>query len=485
MLAALIHPVLAATGAPPVPADVGARITALGRELDRVRAEYDALLHAAGLAAEAPSRLQIFHGYMGVFIVAFLTTLLATPLMRRLALANGIVDRPSEARKIHKTPTAYLGGVAVYLGILVGVLFTYTAPWHGLVSFHPTTHDAGALPGGVSIWIVIGMTVIMACGLIDDVMGIHPRAKIAGMLFAAAALATQNIGVRVAAGVMIPAAKALGFGTHIVGGEETLLLLVPLPGGTVFSIDLVYWVGTAVIAVFVLGACNASNLIDGLDGLLSGTTAIANAGLLVVALGLAVRDDGVLDAPRIVLCLGVLGACLGFLPHNFNPASIFLGDAGSLLLGFCTIVIVLTLGDTGRTDLVLAGLIIYAIPIIDTCLAIVRRKLAGKRISDADDQHLHHMLKRALGVKGAVLTLYAIAAGFAMLGIGLSDGKARVTYALTLVFAAFIGVTAFKIARRNAEAATAAAASTTAQPPNVTAESGGTANPPATPARPA
>src|SRR6185369_10438896 len=98
--------------------------------------------------------------------------------------------------------------------------------------------------------------------------------------------------------------------------------------------------------LFVLGACNASNLIDGLDGLLSGVTAIANVGLLIIALGLAAADDGPRDGARIVLGLAVLGACLGFLPHNLNPATIFLGDAGSLLLGYCTIVIVLMLGDT-------------------------------------------------------------------------------------------------------------------------------------------
>jgi UDP-GlcNAc:undecaprenyl-phosphate GlcNAc-1-phosphate transferase len=149
-----------------------------------------------------------------------------------------------------------------------------------------------------------------------------------------------------------------------------------------------------------------------------------------------------------VLCLALLGATVGFLPHNFNPASIFLGDCGSLLLGYCTIVIILSLGDTGKTPLVVAGLIIYAIPIIDTTLAIARRKVSGKKISDADDQHLHHMLKRSLGVKGAVLALYAIGIGFAALGIGLTEGRARVTYSLTVVFAAFIGVTAFKIARQ-------------------------------------
>jgi UDP-GlcNAc:undecaprenyl-phosphate GlcNAc-1-phosphate transferase len=223
---------------------------------------------------------------------------------------------------------------------------------------------------------------------------------------------------------------------------------VSILGVDQIPIDLVYWAGTVVIAVFVLGACNASNLIDGLDGLLSGTTAIASVGLLVIALGMALADDGPRDAPRVILCLALLGACLGFLPHNFNPATIFLGDAGSLLLGFSTIVIILMLGDQGETKLVVAGLIIYAIPIIDTVLAIVRRKLAGRSISDADDQHLHHMLKRALGVKGAVFTLYGIAAGFAVLGVAVSLGRARVIYAIALVFAAFIGVTAIKIARR-------------------------------------
>ena len=200
--------------------------------------------------------------------------------------------------------------------------------------------------------------------------------------------------------------------------------------------------------LFVLGACNASNLIDGLDGLLSGTTAICGLGLLVVALGLAAVDTGPRDAQRIILCMAMVGACLGFLPHNFNPATIFLGDAGSLQLGFLTIVIVLTLGNEGQTQLVLAGLIIYAIPIIDTTLAIVRRKLAGKKMSEADSDHLHHMLKRALGVKGAVLSLYAIGGLFALLGVMLSESRARVVYLLTLIFASYIIVTAIKIARR-------------------------------------
>ena len=159
-------------------------------------------------------------------------------------------------------------------------------------------------------------------------------------------------------------------------------------------------------------------------------------------------DYGSLDATRIILCMALLGACLGFLPHNFNPATIFLGDCGSLLLGFTTIVIVLTLGDLGQTFLVLAGLVIFALPIIDTILAIVRRKMAGKKMSDPDSDHLHHMLKRALGVKGAVLTLYGFAAIFAVLGILISETKARFVYALALITISYITVYAIKIARK-------------------------------------
>ena len=160
------------------------------------------------------------------------------------------------------------------------------------------------------------------------------------------------------------------------------------------------------------------------------------------------RDEGSLDGARIVLCLAVMGGCLGFLPHNFNPATIFLGDCGSMLLGFCTITIILTLGENGQTHLVLAGLIIYAIPIIDTVLAIVRRRMSGKSISAADDQHLHHMLKRSLGVKGAVIALYGLGIGFAILGVSIVGvARARAIYALTLVFAAFIVVMAVKTAR--------------------------------------
>jgi UDP-GlcNAc:undecaprenyl-phosphate/decaprenyl-phosphate GlcNAc-1-phosphate transferase len=444
-IATLAHGVLAQMGgAPKVPPDVVERIKRLEADAAALKAA------VTPVAGEGQSPLEIFHGYIGVLVAAFLVTLLMTPVMRRLAVKYGIIDRPSEARKVHRIPIAYLGGVAVFLGMVAGILFAATSGFHGLLDFHQSKKlDDSTWPGGVPISVVLGMTIITLVGLLDDVLKISPRVKIGGQLFAAAALAVEDVGVKVAAGIVTPLGKALGIpvlGTS-AGGLESVGWMIHV-GGMQVPIDLVYWTGTAIIAIFVIGACNASNLIDGLDGLLSGTTAICAGGLLLVALMLAATDDGPRDASRVILCLALLGACLGFLPHNFNPATIFLGDSGSLLMGYSTIVIVLSLGDTGKTHLVLAGLIIYAVPIIDTTLAIVRRKVSKKKISDADDQHLHHMLKRALGVKGAVLVLYGIAALFAVLGVALSEGRGRVTYALALVFAAFIGVTSFKIARR-------------------------------------
>ena len=414
----------------------------------------------AAEAAEVISRTSIFNGYVGVFIAAFLTTIIATPIMRRLAVAHGIIDSPSDPRKVHKIPVAYLGGAAVYLGLVAAIFYSIMAVrFQWLADFHPSEH-APLRAQRIMPWsIMLGMTVIMLVGLLDDIVGISPRLKIAGQLFAAAALAADQIGVQVARGFIMPVAETLGIPTielplpgsgaitETVGFAIDLPTTLPLIGSAI-KFDLIYWTGAALIAIFVLGGCNASNLIDGLDGLLSGVTTIAAAGILVIALSLALTDDGPRDTQRIVLALAMLGACMGFLPHNFNPATIFLGDCGSLLLGYCTVVLILMLGDTGRTHLVIAGLVIYAIPIIDTTLAIVRRKLAGKSFSEADADHLHHMLKRNLGVKGAVFTLYGIGIGFAALGVAASFGRARLIYALILIFASYIGVTAIKIARR-------------------------------------
>lgn len=436
--------------APLVPPGVASRVEDLGRQIATIKEQVEDLARVAGIGpAPTATRLEIFHGYVAIFVVAFVVTLLATPLIRRLALSHGIIDRPSESRKVHRLPVAYLGGVAVFLGLVAGILYSYLAgAFPDMLGFHHTQYLVdGLYHAPVPFSVLLGLTIIMLVGLLDDVVGIQPHVKLGGQLIAAAALAYDDVGVRVAAGLLTPIGQLLG--------NEKLLFVMDLPFnlplfGSHLQLDVIYWAGTAIIALFVLGACNASNLIDGLDGLLTGVTAIAAAGLLVIALSMAVVDDGPRDAQRIILCLALLGACLGFLPHNFNPATIFLGDSGSLLLGFCSIVIVLTLGDRGMTYLVVAGLVIYAIPILDTVLAIIRRRLAGRAISDADDQHLHHMLKRAWGVKGAVFTLYGIGVGCAALGVAMSLFRARVVYAIALVAFSALIVTAVKIARRAA-----------------------------------
>ena len=411
----------------------------------------EGLTMGSGIAQSAIDQLDVLSGYILVFAVAFLVTVLVTPLVRRLAVANGIVDHPSEARKIHKLPIAYLGGVAVYLGIIAALVFSYIATdISGLIDYHPMRSEHmidGMFNPIVPPWIALGMTSIVLVGLLDDVTGIPPRVKLGGQLVAAAALALGNVGTNVAAGVLTPTLGRLLDNPELVY-QIPMPINIPMMGAEI-QLDIIYWTGTAIIAIFVLGACNASNFIDGLDGLLTGVTSIAMAGLLAIALTLAMMDDGVFDAPRIIFGLAVLGACLGFLPHNFNPASIFLGDTGSLLLGYCSAVMVLSLGDTGKTWLVAAGLIIYAIPIIDTALAIIRRKLAGRKMSDPDADHLHHMLKRAFGVKGAVFSLYGIGLVFCVLGVMLSYFRGRIIYALTLMIASYIGVYAIKVARQS------------------------------------
>lgn len=418
--------------------------------LDAARDAVTSAEEAMGVAqaAMSPGPLDLFHNSIIIFVIAFLVTLGVTPIMRAVALAAGIVDKPLEARKAHRVPVAYLGGVGVYLGLLAALAFSYfmlvAEPPDWLYVPHSVSGTIDEqLP--VPLSILLGMSVITIVGLWDDVFGLDPRLKVSGQLLAAAALALEDVGTKVAAGVMAPVG-------NLVGNPELTWLIdlpmtVPMVGSSI-ELDLVYWAGTAIIAVFVLGACNAANLVDGLDGLLSGVTAIAAAGMLVIALFMAASLDGPYDNARIVLCLALMGACMGFLCHNFNPATIFLGDCGSLLLGYMAIAIVLTLGDTGKTHLVIAGLVIYAIPIIDTFLAIVRRKLAGLPMSAPDAHHLHHMLKRALGVKGAVLSLYGMGFVFAGIGVWMTFGRLRIVLTVALVLAAFIAVSAVKIARK-------------------------------------
>jgi len=387
------------------------------------------------LSTDLPTVGQVLNSYLFVFVIAFVVTILVVPLIRRLALHTGVVDWPDDSRKTHRQPVAYLGGVAVFLGLMAGIASSYLTDGYqfGLATIPPS--------------VILALAVIMLTGLADDVYHWDPYLKIGGQLFAAAALALDPaIGENVANGLLKPFEAPIG---QLLQIDNFNFIFDIMPGAGVMNFDLPYWVGAFIIAAFVIGGCNAANLIDGLDGLLTGSTAIMSAALLAISVILAVKGYGDLTGARIVLCFALLGASLGFLPHNFRPATIFLGDSGSLLVGFSIMVIILMLGEKGMTHLVFAGLIVFGLPIMDTVLAILRRKLTGQSISEPDSNHLHHMLMRTrLGTVGAVFVMYGITALFASLAVIMVVMRARVVYAIILVLTGFIVVVGIKVARR-------------------------------------
>jgi UDP-GlcNAc:undecaprenyl-phosphate GlcNAc-1-phosphate transferase len=378
----------------------------------------------------------LLNAYVPVFLVSFIVTILLTPLVRQIAIKSGVIDHPDGERKVHKFPVAYLGGIAILGGLCAGLLFSYI-----FVPNVPLNYEM------VPIGVLLGMFAICITGFMDDVWQWDPRLKIAGQLVAAAGLTLSGIGTNVATGILVP----------FFGTPDSILFLI---GDAPFrSAEIYYWAGTFLTAFFVIGGCNATNLIDGLDGLLTGTSAVMAIGFLVISLLIATgisNSDGErqFDGARLVLCFSLLGVLLGFLPYNFNPAVIFLGDCGSLLIGYMCVVIILLLGEMGYTHLVIAGLFVFALPIMDTLLAIIRRKLAGLPMSAADSGHIHHMLLRYFNgnVRKSVLFLYFLTALFSLFGIVLASlfifqvVQGRFVYAAFLVVFSFICVIAIKTA---------------------------------------
>ena len=444
---------------------------------------------------EVLSPSSILKSYFPILLVSFAVAVVLTPIIRWAAREAGIVDHPDEARKLHVKPIAYLGGFAILFATLVGIGLSFT-----------DVVDLPTMMKPVPYAIVLGMIAIAFTGFIDDVWSSYSWHKTAGQLVAAAAMAHQGIGTTVANGflngIAIPewiskyelidpstpitpayiigviiiamfilgACKAFNF---INGLDEFLIAVIAITVIGILAfffpdpITPAYIFGIIIIAMFILGACNAANFIDGLDGLLSGVVAITAIGILAITLfvldaltpeQIAVNYLGegtTLLGANIVLCMAVLGAVLGFLIYNFNPASIFLGDTGSLLLGYLCIVMVLLLGERGQTHLVIAGLIVFALPIMDTALAITRRKMAGKPISEPDANHIHHLLMRKYGsVKKAVFALYGMSSMFALIGVALawvhSTGQVRAwfIYVIAALMFGLMGMKVIKSARK-------------------------------------
>ena len=379
--------------------------------------------------------VEMLNVFAPVFIAGFLITLAATPVVRRLALIVGVIDTPDAHRKHHKAPVAYLGGLAVFMGFMAAMLVSSVAIDFESVDLAP-----------VPISILVGATTIALTGLADDIWKWDARLKIAGQLVAAAALAYSNIGIGAVTGFLQP----------FVGAANEELFHV---GSTViFNSTLYYWVGTAFLGFVIIGGCNAANLIDGLDGLLTGTTAIMSSGFLAISLLLAstvmIEDPSTsFVGVRVALSLALLGCMLGFLPWNFNPAVIFLGDCGSLLIGYLCVTTILLFGEQGAPSLVVAGFIIFGLPITDTTLAIIRRKVAGVPMSTPDAQHIHHQVKRLFGsVKKSVFALYGLTLIFTFIGVAiasvllLTETRVLVVYSIGIAFFGFVISVAVKIA---------------------------------------
>jgi UDP-GlcNAc:undecaprenyl-phosphate/decaprenyl-phosphate GlcNAc-1-phosphate transferase len=339
--------------------------------------------------------------YLLAFGVAFALCAGLTPLVRRYALAHGIVDAPSSARKIHKREVAYLGGVAIFAAFLVTVLLVL-----------PINRQLAALLAGCLILVVVGV--------IDDVRDLSPWVKLGGQFLAA--------GVALAGGIGITSiTNPFGGVIDLSWGRTAFNIL-----GAEFHITPI---ANALSLLWMVGLANTVNFLDGLDGLACGVSGIAALVMFGVAVAPSVNQPGV-----ALLAIILAGAALGFLPYNFYPARIFMGDSGAYFLGLTLAMLSIYSGAKLATAALVLGF-----PIVDALWAATRR--LAKRTSPfrADRQHFHHLLLDAgMTQRQAVLTLYAVAASFGIVALNVgSYGKMVAFIVLMFLMAASIGALVF------------------------------------------
>lgn len=335
--------------------------------------------------------------YLFGFGLAFALSASLTPWVRRFALKHRIVDKPSSARKIHKHEIAYLGGAAIFLAFVMTVLVLL-----------PLTRQLGAL--------LLGCAVLVVVGVIDDVRDLSPWVKLGGQFVAA--------GVALAGGIGITAVtNPFGGVIDLNWGRTSFELL-----GAQFHISPL---ANILSLLWMVGLANTINFLDGLDGLACGISGIA----ALVMFGLAVMPH--VGQPAVALLAIILaGAALGFLPYNFYPARIFMGDSGAYFLGLTLAMLSIYSGAKLATAALVLGF-----PIVDALWAATRR--IAKRTSPfrADRQHFHHLLLDAgMSQRQAVLTLYAVAAVFGIVALTAgSFAKLVALIALMFIMAVSIG----------------------------------------------
>lgn len=339
------------------------------------------------------------------FLVAFGTTALCTPIVRRLAIDHGWVDRPDGQRKLHLNVVPAIGGIAIAIGFAVGLAYLHAVreilPFD--VIFPPS-----------ALW--VGALVIVASGFYDDTRGLGFKGKLAVQLVVAYALLHAGYRVDVA-------------GLPFVSGDPYAEALVSIP----------------VTLLWVVGVINAVNLLDGLDGLAAGVSLIAFA-----ALGLIFGLHGELGL--VMIALVVTGALAGFLLFNFNPASIFMGDSGSLFLGY--LLATYSLSGTGHANPWMALVVpamVLGLPLVDTALSMARRLVERRAIFAPDRDHIHHRLTRTFSHRDSVLVLYAVALSFGASAVALSvlpPSYGAGVIALTVVLTG-LGLNRLKYLRRS------------------------------------
>lgn len=314
-----------------------------------------------------------------VFLQAISISLLLTPLVRHVAHKRAWLDRPDGDRRIHAIPIPRIGGVAVYLSVTLALSLCAV--------FLAQTVEGNARFGESYLHLVIGSGAVMLIGLADDLKGVSPASKIFAQ--AAAALYLYAVGFRIE--------------------------LVTNPFGEVVALG---WLSLPLTVLWLVGMSNAFNLIDGLDGLAAGVGFFATVSLFVAA----VLNDR-WDAAIVTAALG--GALLGFLRFNFSPASIFLGDSGSLFVGFAMAALAIQSSMKASAAIAVAApLFALALPILDVAIAVLRRFLTGRNIFEPDHDHIHHRLLR-MGVtpRKAVIILYGVAALCASLSLVTMSGR--------------------------------------------------------------
>ncbi|MHC4951887.1 MAG: MraY family glycosyltransferase [Planctomycetota bacterium] len=315
----------------------------------------------------------------------------------------------------------YLGGVGILAGLTVGIL-------GGIVLLKDMEGFDKSL-----MWllgILTGAGIACFVGLVDDLMDIRPWQKFLGQIIAAVALLVVGI---------LPSLNH-SFSYFNIALAKIHLPAIPLTQE--FEIAM----GIPIVIFFVLGATNSLNLLDGLDGLCGGVTVIITIALLLLSIHRATwgfSETG--DPVRIIVCLGLVGGVLGFLPFNRHPAKIFMGDAGSMLLGFVIAALMMLFAEQVPRWW-MASIVIFGLPILDTATALVRRKLNKKPLFVSDRGHIYdQLMDRGIPLKKTVAICYGLAGLYAFVGLAISQIRTRYAF---FAYIAVIAVSAVVIWRK-------------------------------------